>query len=74
MTDDNTYRNLGNLSAVDPAYSKQMYCDNCIVTWIGCWKGYGIPRNHESFLVKVDGRGRGLYWPRVKDVERESNI
>ena len=28
--------------------------------------GFGVPRGHETYLVKVDGKGRGLYWPRVK--------
>jgi len=28
--------------------------------------GFGISRNHESYLVAVDGEGRGLYWPRVR--------
>jgi hypothetical protein len=28
--------------------------------------GFGMRRNHESYLVKVDGKGRGLYWPRVR--------
>lgn len=27
--------------------------------------GFGLSRNHESYLVKVDGKGKRLYWPRV---------
>ena len=27
--------------------------------------GFGMVRNHETYLIKVDGKGRGLYWPRV---------
>lgn len=26
---------------------------------------FGHSRNHESYLVKVDGKGNHLYWPRV---------
>lgn len=28
--------------------------------------GFGICRDHETYLVKVDGKGRKLYWPRVQ--------
>lgn len=27
--------------------------------------GYGFPRKHESYLVRVEGKGRRAYWPRV---------
>jgi len=27
---------------------------------------YGLTRDHESYLVKVDGKGNRLYWPLVK--------
>lgn len=29
--------------------------------------GVGMPRSHESYVVKV--KGRGLYWPRVKQLK-----
>jgi len=29
---------------------------------------YGVPRDHESYLVQVGGSAR-LYWPRVKGLE-----
>jgi len=30
--------------------------------------GYGMPRNHESYLVQV-GMGIRLYWPRVSQLD-----
>lgn len=32
--------------------------------------GYGIARDHESYLVKVVGKGRKLYWPMVKNLKK----
>jgi len=31
--------------------------------------GYGMARNHESYLVKVDGKGNRLYWPIVSKLK-----
>ena len=31
--------------------------------------GYGMPRDHRSYLVRVGDR-RGCYWPRVKHLMR----
>ena len=31
--------------------------------------GYGLPRNHRSYLVRV-GNKKGCYWPRVKHLRR----
>ena len=31
--------------------------------------GYGLPRNHRSYLVRV-GNKKGCYWPRVKNLGR----
>jgi hypothetical protein len=33
--------------------------------------GFGMSRDHESYLIKVDGKGRTLYWPRVKYLRKE---
>jgi hypothetical protein len=37
------YRYLGNYSAVDPAYSRSMSCDDCKVSWTGCWDNFQCP-------------------------------
>ena len=41
--------------------------ETCVPDGFRCGSpsGFGIRRNHESYLIKVDGKGRGLYWPRV---------
>lgn len=31
--------------------------------------GFGQPRDHESYLVQVDGQGTTLYWPRVSHLK-----
>lgn len=36
----------------------------CIVPKLSCNPNPGACRDHESYLVRV--KGRGLYWPRVK--------
>ena len=38
-----SYRYLGNYSAVDPAYSRGMSCDDCRVSWTGCWDNFQCP-------------------------------
>ena len=42
------YENLGNLSAVGPAYSKGMSCHDCRVEWIGCWDNFQCPKCGEG--------------------------
>jgi hypothetical protein len=39
--------------------------------WLKCNSsaGYGLPRNHRSYLVRVGNR-MGCYWPRVKHLRR----
>ena len=37
------YKYLGDLSAVDPPYSRMMYCDDCMVKWMGCWDSFECP-------------------------------
>lgn len=38
------YKHLGNFSAVDPAYSVYMTCDDCQVAWEGCWDNFECPQ------------------------------
>jgi len=38
------YKYLGNFSAVDPAYSRHMTCDDCKVSWTGCWDNFQCPK------------------------------
>ena len=42
--------------------------EQCIPDGYRCGSpsGFGMRRDHDSYLVKVDGKGRGLYWPRVR--------
>ena len=42
--------------------------DDCLPAGFRCNSkaGYGMYRGHESYLIQVDGKGRSLYWPRVK--------
>lgn len=38
------YRDLGNLSAVEPQYARAMFCDECMVRWTGCWDNFQCPQ------------------------------
>lgn len=40
---DEPYKYIGNFSAVDPVYSRDMYCDKCNVSWTGCWDNFMCP-------------------------------
>lgn len=31
--------------------------------------GFGCSRDHRSYLIKVDGKGDRLYWPRVRHLK-----
>lgn len=37
------FRDLGDFSATDPAYSRRMNCYDCKVTWVGCWDNFQCP-------------------------------
>ena len=43
MISDN-YKYLGNFSAVEPAYSRDMHCNDCEVYWTGCWDNFECPQ------------------------------
>lgn len=48
------YKFLGNFSAVEPVYSRLMYCDGCEVEWIGCWDNFMCPICGEGDLPSSD--------------------
>lgn len=51
LTDEQPeYRYLGNFSAVDPAYSRDMQCHDCKVRWTGCWDNFKCPECHQGDL------------------------
>jgi hypothetical protein len=54
----NTYRDLGDLSAVDPPYARTMYCDACMVKWLGCWDSFMCPECGEGELPSCQPRTR----------------
>ena len=49
-----SYRDLGDLSAVDPVYSRTMYCDACMVRWLGCWDAFECPQCGQGELPSCD--------------------
>ena len=44
---------LGNFSAVDPAYSRGMFCAACDVEWTGCWDNFQCPKCMRGELPSV---------------------
>ena len=47
---DANYKYVGNFSAVDPAYTRMMYCDDCMVSWHGRWDNFQCPKCGEGEL------------------------
>jgi hypothetical protein len=48
------YKYLGNFSAVDPAYSRDMTCYDCEVRWTGCWDNFQCPKCDRGDLPSAD--------------------
>ena len=48
------YKDLGNISAVEPVYAIALQCDVCRVKWIGCWDQAACPQcgNHDSWEAR----------------------
>jgi hypothetical protein len=44
------YRDLGDLSAVEPPYRIRMQCDRCRIVWYGCWDQFQCPECGEGEL------------------------
>jgi len=51
---NNDYLYVGNLSAVDPVYSRRMVCHDCRVSWTGCWDTFQCPICGEGELPTAD--------------------
>lgn len=67
-----TKKKVGEVIAVVPAgASPNDYIPEGFIT--NSPDGFGFSRKHESYLIKVDGRGKRLYWPRVKHLKVERN-
>ena len=60
----NTTTKVGEIIAVVPADSRP---DDVLPPGFKCNSsyGYGLSRRHESYLVRVEGKGHRAYWPRV---------
>lgn len=53
------YKNLGNFSAVDPWWSVHMTCDDCKVSWTGCWDNFECPQCGKGELPWCEKIGDG---------------
>ncbi len=45
-----TYKYLGDFSATPPEHSRAMSCDDCMVSWTGCWDNFQCPKCGEGEL------------------------
>lgn len=45
---------LGDLSAVDPVYTRRMTCEHCNVSWDGCWDAFECPQCGDGELPNSD--------------------
>lgn len=54
MTD---FKYLGNFSAIEPVYTRLMYCYDCKVSWHGCWDNFTCPQCNKGDLPtsEIDG-------------------
>jgi hypothetical protein len=48
--DEQGYVYLGNFSATEPWYDLWMCCDDCKVSWMGCWDNFMCPKCGEGEL------------------------
>lgn len=47
-----SYRYLGNFAACEPWAAQAMSCDDCQVSWTGCWDNFQCPRCGKGELPK----------------------
>lgn len=59
------YKYLGNFSAVDPAYTRLMFCYECDVNWHGCWDNFQCPLCGKGNLPNNDIK---LDFPMLKKI------
>lgn len=54
-----SYKNLGDLSAVEPWAKVGLYCDDCKVQWVGCMDAAPCPEcdDHKSWGKLMEVRG-----------------
>lgn len=38
------YKYLGNFAACEPWAAQGMSCDDCMVSWTGCWDNFQCPK------------------------------
>jgi hypothetical protein len=43
MSDDG-YKYLGNFAACEQWAARMMFCDDCGVSWTGCWDNFECPK------------------------------
>lgn len=67
------YRYLGNYSAVDPAYSRGMSCDDCRVSWTGCWDNFQCPLCGRGELPSAEIKERHLRVVRSQEAVKRLN-
>lgn len=52
------YKYLGNFSAAPPWHSVSMSCDECRVSWTGCWDNFECPKCGRGELPSYRGFGK----------------
>ena len=48
------YKYLGNFSATPPWHDVAMSCDDCKVSWTGCWDNFQCPKCGKGELPRHD--------------------
>lgn len=56
----NQYKHMGDLSAVDPPYRRWMCCDDCMLSWYGCWDNFECPKCGKGELPSPTPTGRSV--------------
>lgn len=52
------YKYLGDFSATPPWHSRSMSCDDCRVSWTGCWDNFQCPKCGKGDLPEYAGEAR----------------
>ncbi len=51
-----SYEYLGDFSSTPPWHSRAMSCDDCRVSWTGCWDNFQCPKCGMGDLPGFDGQ------------------
>jgi hypothetical protein len=70
MTD---FKYLGNFAACEPWAAQGMSCDNCMVSWTGCWDNFQCPKCGNGELPSFEIPGAACAEPLTVEADLDSD-